>query len=77
MKIRPSEDLLIEILAAIDIQKRSVQWTKDSGQFIPHPATWLNGERWSDSVEVEIEDDGIPQGSPENMAFIRRVLNDK
>jgi len=24
------------------------QWTKDGGQFIPHPATWLRQERWTD-----------------------------
>jgi hypothetical protein len=23
-------------------------------QFIPHPATWLNGERWEDELETEM-----------------------
>ena len=36
------------ILAALDRQKRSRDWQKDGGQFIPHPATWLNGRRWED-----------------------------
>ena len=40
------------LLAAIDRQKRSQQWQKDSGQFIPHPATWLNQERWTDAVDA-------------------------
>jgi len=53
-KIKPSVDLLGEILTAIDRQKRSPQWQKERGQFIPNPATWLNQERWSDSVNVEI-----------------------
>lgn len=35
-------------LAALDIAKRSLDWTKDGGQFIPYPATWLNGKRWED-----------------------------
>jgi hypothetical protein len=26
----------------------SAEWTKDGGQFIPHPATWLNQKRWED-----------------------------
>jgi len=48
----------IEVLsAAIDIQKRSPAWTKDAGQFIPHPATWLNQGRWQD------EQAGTPQSS--------------
>lgn len=38
------------LLAAIESQKKSPQWTKDGGQFIPHPATWLNGKRWEDQV---------------------------
>lgn len=28
------------------------QWRKDGGQFIPHAATWLNGRRWEDQVQV-------------------------
>lgn len=31
---------------------RNPQWLKDNGQFIPHPATWLNQERWNDSLEL-------------------------
>ena len=35
---------------AIEKQKKSAQWTKNDGQFIPHPTTWLNGKRWEDEV---------------------------
>ena len=34
------------LMAALEKHKRSDQWTKDGGQFIPHPATWLNQKRW-------------------------------
>ena len=40
--------LLTEILAAVTCGIRSAQWQKDHGQFIPHPATWLNQGRWED-----------------------------
>ena len=40
------------LISAIENQKKSEQWQKDNGQFIPHPATWLNQGRWSD-VGVE------------------------
>ena len=36
------------IIAAVEIQKRTPQWAKDGGQFIPHPATWLSQGRWED-----------------------------
>ena len=42
--------LLDKILTAIARQKESAQWQKDNGQFIPHPATWLNGKRWEDET---------------------------
>ena len=74
-KINPTQRLLDNMLTALEKQKKSLQWTKDEGQFIPHPATWLNREGWNDSAEVEILDDGIPQGDPHNMAVLRRILN--
>lgn len=47
-KLKPDESLLGEILAALDWQKQSASWTKENGQFIPLPATYLNGRRWED-----------------------------
>ena len=44
---------LEDILKAIGRQKLSQQWTRDGGQFIPHPATWLNQGRWDDGDGVE------------------------
>lgn len=40
--------LLERIMQAVLDQRQSEAWTKDAGQFIPHPATWLNGKRWED-----------------------------
>jgi hypothetical protein len=37
-----------EILVAIETQKNSHKWKEDGGKWIPHPATWINGGRWSD-----------------------------
>lgn len=34
------------LVSAIEQQKCSDQWTRDNGQFIPHPATWLNRGDW-------------------------------
>lgn len=49
---------LIEvILASIEEHKRSADWTKDRGDFIPHPTTFINGHRW--------EDDLTPMAPPE------------
>lgn len=37
-------------LAAVAVASRSPDWTKDAGQFIPNPATWLNQRRWEDGA---------------------------
>ena len=47
-----SKPPLADILQAIETQKKSEQWRKDNGQFIPHPATWLNQGRWDDKPFV-------------------------
>ena len=48
--MKPMLPPLPTILAAIEAQKKSEQWVKDGGQYIPHPATWLNQGRWDDQV---------------------------
>jgi hypothetical protein len=64
------------LLAAIEQQKKSAQWQKDNGQFIPHPATWLNGKRWEDQVETVST---APQGrglDADEVAAIHRMLRE-
>ncbi len=39
---------LESLLSAIERQKCGSQWSRDNGQYIPNPATWLNQERWED-----------------------------
>lgn len=52
-KLKPDEELTATILSAIEKQKRSATWKKDNGQYIPHPATWLNGKRWEDEISTK------------------------
>ena len=49
-KRRVGPELLAVMLAAIAAQRSGEQWAKDGGQFIPHPATWLNEGRWQDET---------------------------
>jgi uncharacterized protein YdaU (DUF1376 family) len=50
--LNPSADLLTEILVSIAAQRKSPGWVKDSGKFIPLPASWIRGERWRDEITV-------------------------
>ncbi len=46
-KAKTKPDVAV-ILSAIEQQKRGPKWTKDGGQYIPNPATWINQGRWDD-----------------------------
>ena len=49
-RLKPSQELTDKMLAVIEEQKKSEQWTTEGGRYIPNPATWLNGERWDDEL---------------------------
>lgn len=57
------EKTFAQVLQALELQKVSERWTKDNGQYIPNPATWLNQGRWEDEVP------GSTPGS-DNTAFV-------
>ena len=61
------------LLSAIAEQKKSPQWQKDNGQFIPHPATWLNGRRWEDET-TGASPLGGRQLDDDERAAIKRML---
>ena len=56
-RLKPSDKLLAIMGRALEIQKASPQWTKDGGQFRPHPSTWLNGAGWEDDLQATLPPD--------------------
>ena len=49
-RINPDEQLLATMIATIERAKNSADWLKEQGQYIPHPATWLNARGWEDEI---------------------------
>jgi len=49
-KVKPSID---DVINALAWQKRTDQWSKNNGQYIPNPSTYLNQGRWKDEMPVE------------------------
>jgi hypothetical protein len=49
-KRNPDDALTEQMIATIAVQRGSPKWTKDGGEYIPNPATWLNQGRWMDEV---------------------------
>ena len=64
-KLEKSEDikaLLPILLDAIGKQKQAKEIQKAKGEFVsewPYPATWLNGKRWEDEIEIKQGYDGF------------------
>jgi uncharacterized protein YdaU (DUF1376 family) len=48
-RLRADDALLARMLDAVAQQAATEQWQRDGGQFIPMPASWLNGQRWEDA----------------------------
>jgi hypothetical protein len=53
MKLK--QDEYPQIKLSLEKHKKSDQWTKNQGQFIPNASTWLNQERWHDEVRMTTE----------------------
>lgn len=47
-----SHEIHETILKDLEERIKSIDWLKDSGQFVPHPTTYLNGARWEDEIKT-------------------------
>lgn len=54
-KIKTIEKIFPVMMQALEKQKASADWQKANGQYIPNPSTWLNGERWEDVEQVDVQ----------------------
>lgn len=52
-KVCRYEDANVIIQGAMDYSKHSIEVGTEM-QFIPHPATWINQERWYDELDAEL-----------------------
>jgi hypothetical protein len=48
-KLKVDDAMLTKMIQAIYAQNKTV-WKDKDQQYIPHPSTWLNGERWDDEI---------------------------
>ena len=48
LKVKPED--VPAVMAGLERYKRNEQWQREGGRFIPHPATFLNDQRWKDEL---------------------------
>ena len=56
-ELNPDDELFDQIIFAVKTQKEAGML--DNGRYTPHPATWLNQERWNDQIIIKGQKDGI------------------
>ena len=49
-RIKPDAKLHERIMQAVATAKKSEQWNREGGRFVPNPSTWLNQGRWDDEL---------------------------
>ena len=64
-KIKPDEQLYMQILDSLDKAKQSHDWQKEAGKYIPYPATWLNAKGWEDEYQEPKADEWEAWGNDE------------
>lgn len=52
-RLKPDDDLQRAMLAALTRHRDA--WRGTDQRFIPHPATWLNDERWRDEASANLD----------------------
>ena len=64
-RIKGIADLMPTILTALENQKKSDQWQRDGGRYIPNPKTWINQERWNDQTDAPSKSNDFQTFDPE------------
>lgn len=52
-RLKPDHETQLAIQADVEKRRRSQQWLKEGGQFVPHAKTYLHGKRWEDGFEEQ------------------------
>ena len=74
MEVTP--ETMQQILDGLDRWKRSLEWAKDGGQYIPRPVKWLSEKRWLEHpIEATPKGASGQLGSAE-MEAIQQVLRE-
>lgn len=61
-KLKISNELFNLIMQKLELFKKSDDWLKEKGKYIPYPATFLNGRRWEDEIETDCGNTGKDSG---------------
>lgn len=74
-KLKITTDLFRQIMEGLTRAKNSYEWGKNDGEFIPHPARWLNVRGWENEYKPMAgggQQTPAPARPPQNDALAQR-----
>lgn len=74
IKNKPSDELFEIMMSSLYKFKKTYDWIKENGKYIPYPSSWLNEKRWEDEIEEMKEKE--KEGEPVVEIFDYDWLND-
>jgi hypothetical protein len=76
-KLKPSKSLVDKMINAVEEQKRSDQWNRGGGRYIPNPSTWINQGRWDDELKpAKGKSAPPPDEKPPTMVYLEKIMKD-
>ena len=72
-KLAPDGRLRVTIMVALEVHKRTEEWRRDGGQFIPYPASWLKGRRWEDDLTPP----SLPRLGPKSTGAVAKMEHEQ
>lgn len=51
-RLQPDPNTIAAMGKALAWQKKSADWLRENGRFIPMASTWINGRRWEDEIDT-------------------------
>ena len=61
--LKPDDALLARILKSLEAAKKSKDWIKENGQYVPYPATWLRAKGWEDEPDADSDASASHKGA--------------
>lgn len=69
---KPTSELVDTMIQVVEKFKKTHDWIKEEGKFIPYPSTWLNAGGWKDELDQKEVKDGKDSKPTETFKYIPR-----
>lgn len=64
-KLKPGAELAVTIVADVQAKAATPDWRRENFRYAPHPATYLNQQRWTDEASAQ---SGVDDGGEDPLA---------